>query len=157
MTPWSASTRRKNGARAPMRCGILSALRQRVRRCSSLHGYMNAAASSLCCRRSPGCACSLLRLPLFCRGRSRQSRLSEFCESNMKKLAWLAVAIWLACGQAAVADAFKNVKCDADIPKALIGQSSSNERIVDTEGKYRSLGLKHLGADEKSDQLSSIN
>ena len=75
----------------------------------------------------------------------------------MKKLAWLAAAIWLACGQAAVADAFKNVKCDADIPKALIGQSSSNERIVDTEGKYRSLGLKHLGADEKSDQLSSIN
>jgi hypothetical protein len=75
----------------------------------------------------------------------------------MKKLAWLAAAIWLACGQAALADAFKNVKCDADIPKALIGQQSENERIVVTEGKYRSLGLKHLGADEKSEQLSSIN
>ena len=53
----------------------------------------------------------------------------------MKKLAWLAAAIWLACGQAALADAFKNVKCDADIPKALIGQHSENERIVVTEGK----------------------
>jgi hypothetical protein len=75
----------------------------------------------------------------------------------MKKLAWLVAAIWLACGQAAVADAFKNVKCDADIRKALIGQHSENERIVVTEGKYRSLGLKHLGADETSDQLSTIN
>lgn len=75
----------------------------------------------------------------------------------MKKLAWLAAAIWLACGQAASADAFKNVKCDADIPKALIGQHSENERIAVTEGKYRSLRLKHLGADEKSKELSSIN
>lgn len=75
----------------------------------------------------------------------------------MKKLAWLAAAIWLACGQAVFADAFKNVKCDADIPKALIGQHSENERIAVTEGKYRSLRLKHLGADEKSKELSSIN
>ena len=75
----------------------------------------------------------------------------------MKKLAWLAAAIWLACGQGAFADAFKNVKCDADIPKALIGQHSENERIAVTEGKYRSLRLKHLGADEKSKELSSIN
>jgi hypothetical protein len=75
----------------------------------------------------------------------------------MRKLAWLTVVVWLACGQAASADAFKNVKCDADIPKALIGQHSENERIAVTEGKYRSLKLKHLGADEKSAQLSSIN
>jgi hypothetical protein len=75
----------------------------------------------------------------------------------MKKLVWLTAAIWFACGQAAFADAFKNVKCGAEIPKALIGQRSENERIAVTEGKYRSLGLKHLGADEKSEQLSSIN
>jgi len=75
----------------------------------------------------------------------------------MKKLAWLVAAIWLACGQAAVADAFKNVKCDADIRKALIGQHSENERIAVTESKYRSLGLKHLGADATSDELSTIN
>lgn len=70
---------------------------------------------------------------------------------------WLLLAVWLACGQAAAADEFGKVKCGADIPKALIGQRSSNERIVVIEGRNRSLGLKHLGADETSDQLSSIN
>jgi len=75
----------------------------------------------------------------------------------MRKLACLLASIWLVCGAPARADEFKNVKCGADIPKALIGQHSSNERIVVTEAKYRSLGLKHLGADETSDQLSSIN
>lgn len=75
----------------------------------------------------------------------------------MRKSAWLVVAVWLAGGQAACADIFKNVKCGADIAQALIGQRGPNERIVVTEGKYRSLGLKHLGADETSDQLSSIN
>jgi hypothetical protein len=42
-------------------------------------------------------------------------------------------------------------------PKALIGQRSVNERVVVTEKKYAKLGLKHLGADEISDNLSSIN
>ncbi len=74
----------------------------------------------------------------------------------MTRMAWLLATVWLACGPA-LADEFKNVKCGTDIPKALIGQRSSNERIVVTEGKYRSLGLKHLGADETSNQLSSIN
>jgi hypothetical protein len=75
----------------------------------------------------------------------------------MKKRAWLTASIWLACAQTASADEFKNVKCGADIPKALIGQRSSSETIVKTEAKYRALGLKHLGADEISDRLSSIN
>lgn len=39
----------------------------------------------------------------------------------------------------------------------MIGQRSSNEPIVKSEKKYRALGLKHLGADEISDNLSSIN
>ena len=75
----------------------------------------------------------------------------------MKKIAWLLAAIWFACAAPARADEFKNVKCGSDIPKAMIGRRSSNERIAITEGKYRSLGLKHLGADETSDQLSSIS
>src|SRR5438132_4492728 len=75
----------------------------------------------------------------------------------MKTIACMLTSIFLSYGQAAIADEFKNVKCGADIPKALIGQRSSNERIVVTEAKYRSLGLKHLGADETSDQLSSIS
>ena len=75
----------------------------------------------------------------------------------MKKVAWLAAAIWLACGQAACADQFQKVKCGADIPKAIIGQRSANEKIVALESRNRALGLKHLGADEISDRLSSIN
>jgi hypothetical protein len=75
----------------------------------------------------------------------------------MRKLACLVAWVFLACGEPALADEFKNLKCGSDIAKALVGQRSSNERIVVTEGKYRSLGLKHLGADETSDQLSSIS
>ena len=75
----------------------------------------------------------------------------------MKKSALLLAAMWLAGGQAAFADQFQKVQCGSDIPKALIGQRSANERIVVLEGRNRKLGLKHLGADEISDNLSSIN
>lgn len=74
----------------------------------------------------------------------------------MKKL-WLAATALAALGQVAVADEFRNVKCGADIPSAMIGQRSSNGTVMKIESKYRALGLKHLGADETSDNLSSIN
>ncbi len=66
-------------------------------------------------------------------------------------------ALWFASGQVSRADEFQKVKCGGDIPKAMIGQHSPNGRIVVSEKKYRALGLKHLGADEISDRLSSIN
>lgn len=75
----------------------------------------------------------------------------------MKNLARLLASLWFACAAPALADEFRNVKCGADIPKAMIGQRSSNERVVVTEGRYRALGLKHLGSDETSDQLWSMN
>jgi hypothetical protein len=75
----------------------------------------------------------------------------------MKKIACMLASIYFACGQAAIADEFQKVQCGSDIPKALIGRRSSNERIVVLENRNRKLGLKHLGADETSDQLSSIN
>ena len=75
----------------------------------------------------------------------------------MKKVVWLLAAVWFMCGQVAVADEFKNVKCGGDIPKALVGQRSANERVVVIEKRNQALGLKHLGADETSDKLSSIN
>lgn len=75
----------------------------------------------------------------------------------MRKMAWLPAAVWFACGQAAAADEFRNVKCGADIPKAIVGQRSSSDKVVKIEARYRALGLKHLGADEISDKLSSIN
>jgi hypothetical protein len=65
--------------------------------------------------------------------------------------------IYFALAQVSIADEFQKVKCGADIPKAMIGQRSGNERVVVTEKKYGALGLKHLGADEISDRLSSIN
>ena len=66
----------------------------------------------------------------------------------MKKIACLLASIYFGFGQAAIADQFQKVQCGADIPKALIGQRSSNERIVTLEERNRKLGLKHLGADE---------
>lgn len=74
----------------------------------------------------------------------------------MKKL-WLTATALAALGEVAVADEFRNVKCGADIPSAMIGQRSSNGTVMKIEAKYRALGLKHLGADETSDNLSSIN
>ena len=75
----------------------------------------------------------------------------------MKRLGFILIAICLAWGHAASADEFRNVKCGADLPKAMIGQRSSNGRVVVTEKKYAALGLKHMGADEISDRLNSIN
>ena len=75
----------------------------------------------------------------------------------MKKLACLLAFIFLASGPVARADEFQKVKCGSDIPKALIGQHASNERVVVLEKKYHALGLKDLGADEISDRLSSVN
>jgi hypothetical protein len=75
----------------------------------------------------------------------------------VKKLYWLLSLSCLALGQTARADEFAKVQCGADIPKALIGQRSANERIVVTEKRHSELGLKHLGADEISDNLSSID
>lgn len=75
----------------------------------------------------------------------------------MSKLAWLLASVGFACAGPALADEFRNVKCGADVPKAMIGQRSANERIVVIEARYRSLGLKHLGADQTSDRLSSIS
>ena len=75
----------------------------------------------------------------------------------MKKLCCLLALICLASSSSARADEFAKVQCGTDIAKALIGQRSVNERVVVTEKKYAKLGLKHLGADEISDNLSSIN
>ena len=75
----------------------------------------------------------------------------------MTKLAWLLAAVYFLLGPFAFADEFQNLKCGTDIPKALIGKRSSNGPIVESEKKYRALGLKGLGADEIADGLSSVN
>jgi len=75
----------------------------------------------------------------------------------MKKLVCLLACIYFALGQIAAADEFQKVQCGADIPKALIGQHSSNEPVAALEKKYRALSLKDLGGDEISASLSSVN
>jgi hypothetical protein len=75
----------------------------------------------------------------------------------VKKLAWLLASLSVACGHAAIADEFQNVRCGGDIPKALIGQRNSTGPVSAIEKKYSALSLKDLGADEISDRLSSIN
>jgi hypothetical protein len=75
----------------------------------------------------------------------------------VNKFGCLLALLCFAPGWIAHADEFAKVQCGGDIPKALIGQRTANERIVVTETKYGKLGLKHLGADEISDNLSSIN
>ena len=75
----------------------------------------------------------------------------------MKKLACLLAFISFTGGQGAIADEFEKVRCGSDIPKAIIGQRSLNERVAVLEKKYGALGLKDLGGDEISDKLSSVN
>jgi hypothetical protein len=75
----------------------------------------------------------------------------------VRKAGYLLTIICLASGQIARADEFAKLQCGADIPKALIGRRSANERVVVTEKKYGKLGVKHLGADEISDNLSSVD
>jgi hypothetical protein len=75
----------------------------------------------------------------------------------VKTFACVLASVCLASGQVSAADEFQKVKCGTDIPRELIGQRSPNERIVVIERKYRALGLKHLGVDEISGRLSSIN
>jgi hypothetical protein len=75
----------------------------------------------------------------------------------VKTLFGLSIAITLALGQAAFADEFQNLKCGADIAKAMIGKRSASAPVVELEKKYRALGLKSLGGDEISENLSSAN
>jgi hypothetical protein len=51
-------------------------------------------------------------------------------------------------------DAFNGVECGSDIPKALTGKRMSNQRVADLEKRHADLGLKDLGGDEISEQLS---
>jgi hypothetical protein len=51
------------------------------------------------------------------------------------------------------ADLFSKVRCDTDIPKALIGGLMSNEKDVTVEARHKALGLKDLGGSEMTGGL----
>lgn len=69
----------------------------------------------------------------------------------------LSVAGLVCSGAAGAADGFGSVRCGADIPKALIGQTMSDERVVVIEGRHKDLGLEDLGGSEISDRLFLIS
>jgi hypothetical protein len=61
------------------------------------------------------------------------------------------------CVQVWAVDEFDAIKCSADIPKAMVGKHSSNERVVVIEARHSNLGLKDLGGIEISDRLFPIS
>jgi hypothetical protein len=67
-------------------------------------------------------------------------------------VASIALAVWFS-GVVYASDQFSNVKPGADIPKALIGRSVSNETLDAIEGRHKDIGLKNLGGTEISDKL----
>jgi hypothetical protein len=60
-------------------------------------------------------------------------------------------------GEAWALDEFEGVKCGSDIPRALSGKRSSDEKVVVIEERHRDLGLKDLGGSDVTDQLSSVS
>jgi hypothetical protein len=75
----------------------------------------------------------------------------------LKTLIFAVAAITLAGGQASFADEFAGLKCGVDIPKAMIGKRSTNDKVMALEKKYAAIGLKDLGGDMISDDLNSVN
>jgi len=70
----------------------------------------------------------------------------------------VSILLLIGCGAQALAkDGFEKVSCNADIAKALIGQRAANERIVVIEARHKDLGLKDLGSNESSDNLTTIS
>lgn len=51
--------------------------------------------------------------------------------------------------------AFEKVRCDGDIPKALIGQRIGNEPVSKIEARHKALGLEDLGGEEASARVFS--
>jgi hypothetical protein len=55
------------------------------------------------------------------------------------------------------ADGFDSIRCGSDVPKALLGRTMSNEKVVVLEERHKELGLKDLGGTEISDRLFLIS
>jgi hypothetical protein len=60
-------------------------------------------------------------------------------------------------GTALASDEFQKVRCDADVPGAIIGRHTANETVATLEHRYQALALKDLGSDEISGHLSSVS
>ena len=75
----------------------------------------------------------------------------------MKKLTHILFVFALSCTCASAQTAFDKVRCESDIASAIIGQRSPSQTVAFIENRHKKIGLKHLGADEISNRLSSIS
>jgi hypothetical protein len=71
-----------------------------------------------------------------------------------KLIVVFALSFWAA--GCLAADGFGSVKCDGDIPKALIGKTLSNEPVAKLEQRHKAIGLRDEGSEEISDSVSYI-
>jgi len=75
----------------------------------------------------------------------------------MHKTACCTLVLLLASVDVHALDGFEKVQCGSDIPKALIGQRTSEEPVAAIESRHAALGLKNLGGSEVSDRLFSAS
>lgn len=75
----------------------------------------------------------------------------------MRKFAIIFLLGMVVSNSAWAADEFDGIKCGTDIPKAMIGKHSPNERVVVLEKRHSDLGLKDLGGIEISDRLFLVS
>ena len=75
----------------------------------------------------------------------------------MPKTICCLLVLFLASVEAHALDGFEKVRCGSDIPKALIGQRTTDEPVAAIEGRHTALGLKNLGGSEVSDRLFSAS
>ena len=75
----------------------------------------------------------------------------------MPKTICCALVLLFASVKAHALDGFEKVQCGSDIPKALIGQRTSDEPVAAIEARHATLGLKNLGGSEVSDKLFSAS
>ena len=75
----------------------------------------------------------------------------------MPKVRLILLLLIVVCGEARALDEFEGTRCEADIPKSLVGKRDRNERVVVLEKQDRELGLRGLGSEEISDRLFLVS
>jgi len=84
-------------------------------------------------------------------------RFAHHGPTTMSKTVFCVLVLLLASVQAHALDGFEKIQCGSDVPKALIGQRTSDEPVAAIESRHAALGLKNLGGSEISDQLFSAS
>src|SRR5215208_1252481 len=73
-------------------------------------------------------------------------------------VAMFMLALLLFCGTGICdADGFDSVRCGADVRKALLGSTMTNEKVSAIEQRHKDLELEDLGGTEISDRLFLIS